>query len=130
MNIEKFIDAVKRVLSNDGKVEITNKQGKSALISEEIKNLVNYLKSIQKENIELKMQIEFFNKNKPYVNKLKSFVDDFKVRKSILESNGKFKILMEIHKNRKHDNFIYDTNLREGETTLIELFDIIDKLKI
>lgn len=130
MNIRKTIEGIKRVLGNKGKIEIVNHREEKLSISDEILQLINYLESIEKENLSLKSQIESNKKSLIHLNKLKEFADEFKVRKSMLESNNHFKMLLRLYKGKKSDKFMFDGNLTDSDVNLIQLFELIENLKL
>lgn len=130
MNIRKTIEGIKRVLGNKGKIEIVNHREEKLIVSDEILQLISYLESVEKENLSLRSQIESNKKSIAHLNKAKEFIDDFKVRKQMLESGSHFQMLLKLYKGKKMDRFIYDGNLSDSDMNLIQLFELIEKLKL
>jgi len=128
--MSKFTEGVKRVLNNNGKIEIINKKEEKLNIDEEVLNLINNLEFLEKENFSLKSQIESFKKNSSYYTRAKKFIEEFKIRKTILELNDDFKTLTKLHQGKRIDKYIYDSQLKDSEIILIELFEMMEKLKI
>lgn len=130
MNVLKFVSGLKRVLQNKGRLEIINSRGEKLDISEDMLSLMSYIDRIERENINLRENIESNKRQLLSLKALKQFVDEFKVRKAMLETNNHFQMLMKLYKGKKIDKYIYDGNLKDSDINLIELFELIDKLKL
>lgn len=130
MDTRKLINGIKRVLNNKGKIEIINYENKRLDISNDTLELINLLESLEKDNYSLKSQILELKKSLIITNRMKEFINDFKVRKTMLESNAHFKTILRLYKGKNIDKFIYDGDLSDSEVNLLQLFELIEKLKL
>ena len=126
----KFVTNIKRVLTNGGRVDIINSRDVSLDITKEISGIIQYVEILEAENLELKRKIPD-QKKISGLERYKTFVDELKLRRDILESNPGYSIKKNVKRLQKDKSDLFtQPSMSALESELIYIFEALEKAKL
>ena len=129
MKIEKFINNLKRVLSSNGIITITNSRQIKVDISDEMFTFLNYVELKSNDFQKLKVENENLEMKIKKLEKYKKAVEEIVERKRILDSDPSFIVKRKIKQLAMKDH-ISSEDISSKDYELIEIFEILEKYKI